>query len=327
MARTAEEGPVSVTLNAFPARVDLSQPVKIHLEIIADSTVTVDKPRYGSTLREGDRAFEYRVRDLQSVEARPLGDGRLQWAYTYELAFVLQGEYELPPAEVTFLPSGTSDSTEMPQEQTVATEAFTIVVTDAEELALSDADLREITRLDPIELPWTWTRLHVGVAAGLVVILILAALFARRVRRRRREQASIPIPADIWARRELAALLAEDLLTRGLVQEFYYRINSIVRGYVERRFGVSAPDMTTEEFLTAVALDKRLGGEIAVALNQFLEACDLVKYAKHDPGPAECDGILGAARDFVESTRERVTPDGSLMGGVAASSPGEECAA
>ena len=55
----------------------------------------------------------------------------------------------------------------------------------------------------------------------------------------------------------LPALVTEDLIARGLIQEFHYRTSGIVRGYIERRFGVSAPEMTTEEFLTAAAADAR----------------------------------------------------------------------
>ncbi len=49
----------------------------------------------------------------------------------------------------------------------------------------------------------------------------------------------------------LGALAAEGLIERGQIQSFHYRISDIVRGYVERRFTVAAPEMTTEECLAS----------------------------------------------------------------------------
>jgi len=99
-------------------------------------------------------------------------------------------------------------------------------------------------------------------------------------------------------------LIGENLIATGRVQEFYYRISDVVRGYVERRFGVSAPEMTTEEFLATAASDGRFGERNTAELNQFLNACDLVKYARRIPGPDEADAVLRAAGGFVERTRE-----------------------
>ena len=111
------------------------------------------------------------------------------------------------------------------------------------------------------------------------------------------------IPAHEWAYSQIAALIADDLVGQGRLQMFFYRISYIVRGYVERRFSVSAPEMTTEEVLSAAAADARCGPSTTSELDGFLSACDLVKYARHEPTDAECDGVLRAARGMIESTR------------------------
>ena len=67
--------------------------------------------------------------------------------------------------------------------------------------------------------------------------------------------------------------------------------------------------MTTEEFLAAALHDARFGQTITDELDRFLGACDLVKYARHDPGHDECDAVLKAAGDFVEKTRVRMDQD------------------
>jgi hypothetical protein len=112
-----------------------------------------------------------------------------------------------------------------------------------------------------------------------------------------------PIPAHEWASREFAKLLAENLVASGRIRDFYFRLSDIVRGYIERRFEVSAPEMTTEDFLAEVSHDRRFGHQNTLELQRFLMACDLVKYAGFRPDPDDADVLTRAAMDFVERTR------------------------
>ncbi|MCH7871350.1 MAG: hypothetical protein IID33_06585 [Planctomycetes bacterium] len=322
ITRSAKEGSVSVLLTVSPKAPGVSENVRARLEIISDTSVTIIEPDYGDVLSEGDRVFQYRVREVETERAKPIGNGRLRWVYTYDLRFVLAGEYELPGAEVSFTTVGPDDAA---RESSISTEPITLLVTAPEQAAFSDADLRTVTRLDPVDLPWAWPAPKGLIAMAIAAVVFVVALILWR-RRRDREKTEVPIPADVWARRQLAALLADELLEKGRVQEFYYRISAIVRGYIEGRFGVSAPEMTTEEFLAETASDNRFGDDTSAELDKFLCACDMVKYAKHLPGPSECEAVLEAARDFVERTRERVAPDG-LRDGWNFGPPAEERAA
>ncbi len=307
VSRTATRGPVSLTLSASPSRLEFSweKQAVVTIEAMAEPGVTVEVDDYELTLREGDRRFEYRVSRSDRTLAEPMPDGRLRWSYRYELEFFLPGEYELPAASVSFEdmrdadgPSGAEPSTGADQ---LETEPLTIVVAAPTETAWAQEELEKIPPLQPIELPrlWpTWWWLAVVLAVGL---LVTAMLLVRRRRMRRAEGADV-IPAHEWALSQIAALVAEGLIEKGLVQEFFYRISGIVRGYVERRFSVLGPEMTTEEFLTAAAADGRFGEAVTLELERFLTACDLVKYARHEPARVECDAVLEVAGGFVERT-------------------------
>lgn len=314
ISRTSGKGPVSVTLSVAPAKVEFKQRVQLLVEIIAEKGITVLESEYESGLGEGDRGFEYRVVRTDFQAAQPTDDGKLRWTYRFELEFFLPGEYELPGAEVSFVGLSTVDGDQgeesaaaVPADaQTVETDPLTIVVRPPEGLGLSEAELRTLIRLDPVELPGVWSRWWWLLPVLVILFVIFAILLVRRVRQSQPD-VIVRIPPYEWARRQIATLVGEDLIAKGRVQEFYYRISGILRGYIERRFGVCAPEMTSEEFLASAASDHRFGGDMTAELDRFLGACDLVKYARREPGPQESDSVLKAAADFVERTHEQVS--------------------
>jgi len=63
--------------------------------------------------------------------------------------------------------------------------------------------------------------------------------------------------------------------------------------------------MTTEEFLAAAGSDMRFQTDHTTALDDFLTACDMVKYARHEPTSVEADQAVKAAIAFVDQTTAR----------------------
>lgn len=311
VARTAREGPVTLTLSATPAEFDPSRHAMVRVEITAETGVTVTPDSYERALLEDEHRYDYRIVDARRQRAVPTDDGKLRWIYEGELEFVLPGEYELPPASLSFIderetsvqPAEEAGATLPANVSTLETEPLTLVVHPPAGRELTPEEMMTITTLDPIELPRRWSRAWwLGAAAGAVLIAVVIWLVRRH---RRRPETMVVIPAHEWAQSELAALIAEDLIAKGRFREFCYRISDVVRGYIERRYHVAAPEMTTEEFLTAAVTDWRFGQTTTDELNRFLVACDLVKYAKHQPTTVEAKSLLDTAYDFVERTRER----------------------
>jgi hypothetical protein len=97
-------------------------------------------------------------------------------------------------------------------------------------------------------------------------------------------------------------LASYDWVDRGRAREYYYRLTEIVRQYIERKFGIAAPEMTTEEFLNMLARDHGALPCQPDPLRYFLEACDYVKYAALQPRRDDAEGALATARSFVHAT-------------------------
>ncbi len=304
ISRTAVEGPLTLTITARPAQLPFNERAELVVEVIAEKGVTVDVGEYERNGSLAEHQFEYRLTPSQRREAAaPTPDGKLRWTNRYSIEFFLPGSYELPPAVVSFVDAReASDSATATQASELKTEPLTIVARDANDKPFTPEELKSITVLPPVELREPWSRWWWAGPPILVAALLMIAALVRRSRHQR--QIVAPIPAHEWAQQRIAALVAEDLVRKGRIQEFYYRISDIVRGYVERRFAVSATEMTTEEFLAAAASDGRFGERNTLELNGFLSACDLVKYARQLPGADEADAVLRAAGGFVERTRE-----------------------
>ena len=86
------------------------------------------------------------------------------------------------------------------------------------------------------------------------------------------------------------------------MQEFYTRLSSIVRSYIEAEFNITATGQTTREFLIAEKENPRLEHNDRTSLSDFLVAADLVKFAQLEPKKQNWDHALQKATAFVSNT-------------------------
>jgi hypothetical protein len=303
IVKTAEVGPVKMTVTADKNRITIAERLKLTIEITAASGVDIEMGE------PGDQLNEFQVRNFTNRPAEAVEGGR-RWARTYDLDIFLSGEYSVPAIEARFIDHRKEDAsqrggpTSQPVEGIIRTEPFTVTVTSLLEGTFDPAKFRDIK--GPVELPverkLAWLR---WVAAGAAVVAggVGLALWWRRRKRRRQEQLVV-VPHE-WAFDQLRLLIDDKLVEQGLVHEFYFRLSHIVRVYIELRFGLMAPERTTEEFLVEVHRSDALRADHKTLLGDFLQACDMVKFAMYEPTAAEVERAFDSARDFVEQTVPR----------------------
>lgn len=129
----------------------------------------------------------------------------------------------------------------------------------------------------------------------------ILAFRAYRARRRIEQQRS----AYEEAVAELRALHDKGAPDADTADGWFVRLSAIVRTYLEHRYEIRAPELTTEEFLLVATARPELTEEHRGLLTQFLERCDRVKFAGYRPDTEESLATLSAARGFVEDTRLR----------------------
>lgn len=151
----------------------------------------------------------------------------------------------------------------------------------------------------PTPLSWWWW------AAGAAVVLLVVAvvLLSRKKPRRRPDHLEIDVPAHVRALRELQRWRSASRTTPAEIEAFYVGVSQVLRVYLEERFGLHAPERTTEEFLRDLESGDALAREHRDELEHFLSQCDMVKFAKHVPTGEEHDLVFSLAEAFVESTR------------------------
>jgi hypothetical protein len=155
----------------------------------------------------------------------------------------------------------------------------------------------------PVEIPsgWAW----VAWIAGLLVAAALAYWAWRWWQKRKVQLAMVPvIPAHVRAKQKLQEALA----LIGQPREFCIAVSDTVRGYLEERFTFHAPERTTEEFLYELRETNLLTAEQKDSLGEFLQRCDLVKFAKYEPGEPELRDLHGSAVRLVEETEPAAMP-------------------
>ncbi len=176
-----------------------------------------------------------------------------------------------------------------------------MMVTNNNAAAAAAPDIRDIK--PPIEITsgWAWLWWVVIMAAVAVAALLLWRWLKQR---KLNVVPPPPIPAHVRAKRKLEEALA--LITQP--KPFVVAVSDTARTYLEERFTFHAPERTTEEFLRELAGTRLLLPDQKESLGNFLESCDLVKFAKYEPGENELRQLHGSAVRLVEETEPRELP-------------------
>ena len=281
--------------------ITIAEQLELVLEAAGPENMAVEFPSYSGSL--GD----FTLKESRALPARMTGSGndlRVLHRITYILEPYLPGTYTIPAMTVTYSnkESGAAASKLVTGEIQIPVRS--LLPPDTDQVAIKDIK-------PPYSLPPK--RVHLFLLAGLVLVLAALVFFAFYFWTKRRDKKISPEiepgPAEI-ARQELERLLAENLLARGEIKLFHLRISDILRRYIENRFGVRAPEQTTEEFLIklsqAGSADNILLGSHEALLADFLTQCDLVKFAKHEPSMTECEKTMMICREFIEKTAKYI---------------------
>ena len=156
-------------------------------------------------------------------------------------------------------------------------------------------------------LPWI---------GGVLLLAALTVLLVWWLRRRRSAAAgeAHKDPAYIVALRELDKWRGDKFWAPDKQKAFYSGITDALKTYIEDRFGVDAPEMTTAELFDSLKGAEDLPADLREELRGVFECADFVKFAKHVTSDEDNARALPTAVRFVTSTYQTVLEEEQKTG-------------
>jgi hypothetical protein len=301
IVKPVENGPVKVSEKVWPAKPSLGEPIYLRLDIDAQTGTTVDAPFQEA----GDaRLGRFHVTGF-TRDAKRNADGSQHLQQTYTLEAPGSGKQRIPPLRLEMVDARAgAGSAVAGKTQEILTEEVPLEIAPVKTEAIGAPLKGAIGKLDPDVggVPWMWILL------GGSLILVFGAGSVLLVRAtRERKQVAARRSAYEEAVSALGVLELRGAPTEALeVDLWFVELSSIVRDYLERRYVIRAPELTTEEFLQVAARNEALTTDQRALLTAFLERCDRVKFAGYRPDSDESLESWKTARAFVEETKLQV---------------------
>lgn len=288
-------GPVTATASVDHSEITIGDKIRLTITIEHDKGIEVFFPEFGEKLAD------FTIKDYGKIKPKTLKSGKISVKEWYLLDTFLTGPYVIPSLETKYK---TADNNIVEIQTNEIFVEVTSVIKEGDKVE----DIREI--MEPIEVPLNYTLIYIiaGGVLGIICITLGTIFYIRKKRSNKVDPGPPPLPAHEIAYRELNSLTALDLVSQGKIKEYYYRLSNIVRYYIERRFTIMAPERTTEEFLHEMATNGSFANEHKVLIKNFMEQCDLVKYAKYGPNKDEISSAFFAAKKLVDETKDVPDP-------------------
>ena len=278
---------------SFIAKTDtnnvlIGDQIKLHLIAKSDKKTNIILPTLPDTINKIEVRWRSKIDTLDSA-------GLFRLKQTYIITCFDSGYHTLPPFDLSYEQKGSAGI--------ITTSSDSIVlkfITIPVDTSKAFKDIKP-----PLDSPITFMEIlpYIGIFLLVLAMVWLAVYFWKK---RNKVVTGKPeydprIPPHVIALEALKLLDADKLWQKGYVKQYFIRLTEIIWVYIERRFDITAPEMTSGEIieaLRAIQLDPVLIGN----MNKLFVTADLVKFAKDQPLPDENSLLLTYAFDFIHKT-------------------------
>ena len=289
LEKVYERGPVKISLHLDQESPTIADKVSLEIKMLSEENYTITPPTFEKTIGK------FEILDSTISQPELTTTGALSQTHTYRLEPFLSGEYTIPSMKFAFQDTQTQEVHEIETEEIVL--QVRSLITEAKDLALHEIEL-------PVALPKPKKDFTLSfVFLGVIVLLVVLAYFLYK-KMPKKEKIEKRIPAHEQALSDLEKLQKNGHPEEGEVKEYYQKISDILRTYIENRFGLQAPEQTTEEFLENLRSSSSFEQDHQSLLKNFLKHCDLVKFAEHTPQEDDIQSTFDSCKSFIIETKE-----------------------
>lgn len=282
--------PVEFRAQVDKAAATVGDLITLTLSLSSEPQIAVRLPEAGS------RIAGLRIVD-DGEEGPKMVDNRTVQKKWYKFQPDSVGSYIIPSLSVTY-----TDARGAQQELKSAQLFIEVKSVLHDKNAKATGEIRDIKPLQ--EIPWSPGQPLIY-GALMVLLLFAGGVFLFYFLGKKKNQLPAPPdPAHIRAFEELEQLSREQLLERGIVREYYFRLSEIFRRYIERRFHIPAVERTTEEIMPDILNLQECGSALKAEMREILRYADLVKFARFCPDRNTSDNDYRNVVRVIEETKE-----------------------
>lgn len=289
--REFPRGPLTVHVRVDSNSVSIADLLTVELEAAIQDGYSVKMPAVDKLLEH------FGIVDRDVLPEKLDSDMRTIKTVRYELESFLTGEHDIPALSFEFFDVNDPNKTYTLDTDPIPVQITSLLGADRNDLAIEP--LEDVVAM-PREIKWTW--IVVSVCCWIVVGALVAYLTYLK-KKQIPDIVRVFKPAHEIAYDRLRRLIEDKLIDAGQIKLFYERISTILRHYIEDRFKLRAPERTTEEFLLELKHSPVLSDTDKQNLAEFLNHCDLVKFAKHEPTNEQIQRTFDLVKDFIETTK------------------------
>lgn len=291
--KTWERGPATCTIDIDKTEITIADRLHFAITVITDPDYSVTLPK------PGEKLSGFGIVDVHTSPPGLTKDGKNKITRTYVLEPFLSGDYDIPEMTIDFRKTGEDET----KAHTLETEKITIHVKSVLPEKLKNLKIADIR--PPGQMPEKISAV-IWISAGAALILVACGIgfFIYRRRHATIINAQLLIPAHERAFAALERLVAKNFVEQGEIKTFYQEISDILRRYIENRFGINAPEQTSEEFLAGLNHNTDFPAKFRERLKDFLTHCDMVKFAAFMPSENDIQETFNSCKNFIWETRE-----------------------
>ncbi|OGS45097.1 MAG: hypothetical protein A2539_05870 [Elusimicrobia bacterium RIFOXYD2_FULL_34_15] len=273
------------------SKITIGDKVNYKVIIDYDSNIQVELPDIAASLS----AFE--IKDYKILKPKKKR-GRIILENNYLITTFTTGEYVISSTTVKYF--------ENDESKEAITAELKIYV---ESIKASDADKDDIRDIKfPLHIPHSILFYFLLFSLPLLMVIFFLGYHYYKNREIKgfftKQEPSKT--ADEIALEQLEKLKNMNLIEEGKIKEYYIILSEIIRRYMEGRYKIEVLDRTTGELyweMKNAKIDKKVVSQV----KEFLEDCDLVKFAKYVPSSEIIEKDFDTAKNIIETTKEILT--------------------